>query len=265
MALTVTFDTNTFDKVSRPALYSRDVGYAEMIEVHDALKRAAVRGFICDTALTLEGIGVDHRVTVFGGTVARSSFAQVSDDTFSITITPEQPDRRPVHPKQAERFREAFALGIRLLGAPRVGMPRAEEQFYAVDDPETLGERLNRFHDLACEIENRGSDARAQWLWRRGLTTGHHLFLPWFQSLGNARDIHETREVARAVAEWADGDSVAAHYGYGNDFFCTLDAGKGESKRGDPAILDATNRVWLSADHGIQFVTIAELAEKVRH
>ena len=66
MALTVTFDTNTFDKVSRPALYSRDVGYAEMIEVHDALKRAAVREFIRDTALTLEGIGVDHRVTVFG-------------------------------------------------------------------------------------------------------------------------------------------------------------------------------------------------------
>ena len=31
------------------------MGCAEMIEVHDALKRAAIRGFICDTALTLEG------------------------------------------------------------------------------------------------------------------------------------------------------------------------------------------------------------------
>ena len=56
---------------------------------------------------------------------------------------------------------------------------------------------------------------------------------PWFKSFGNAKDIHEKREVARGVAEWADGDSVAArNYGYGNDFFCSLDSGKGESKRG---------------------------------
>ena len=264
MALTVTFDTNTFDKVSRPAVYPQDAGHAAMLEVHDALKCRAILGFVCDTTLTLEGIGVDHRATVFGGTIAQSSFAQVSDDTFSITIRPEQPDRRPVHPKQAERFRETFALGIRLLGAPRIGMPRAEDQFYAADDPEALGERLNRFHDLGRAIESRGLGcARAMALAAR-LDNGTSPFSPWFQSLGNARDIHETREVARAVAEWADGDSVAAHYGYRNDFFCTLDAGKGESKRGDPAILDATNRAWLSAAHGIKFVTIAELAEKVR-
>jgi hypothetical protein len=261
----VTFDTNTFDKVSRPALYSRDQSYAEMVKVHSALNRGDMQGFICDAALTLEGIGVDHRAIVFGGTVARSSLAQLSENTFSITITPEQPERRPIHPKQAERFREAFGLGIRLLGAPRIGMPRAEEQFYAVEDPKNLGERLNRYHDLGQEIESRGLGcARAVGVAIR-LARGAPLEgRPWFQSLGNVRDIHETREVGRAIAEWADGDSVAAHYGYANDFFCTLDCGKGESKRGDPAILDAANRAWLSADYGIQFVTIAELAEKVR-
>jgi hypothetical protein len=100
MPVTITFDTNTFDKVSRPALYSKDLGHAEMIEVHDALKRGDIRGFICDTALTLEGIGVDHRATVLGGTVARSSFARPSEDFVSITIRAEQPDRHPVHPKQ---------------------------------------------------------------------------------------------------------------------------------------------------------------------
>ena len=183
MALTVTFDTNTFDKVSRPALYPRDAGYAEMAEVHDALKRGAIRGFVCDTTLTLEGIGVDHRSTVFGGTVARSSFAQVSDDTFSITIRPEQPDRRPVHPKQAERFREAFALGIRLLGAPRIGMPRAEGEFYALDDPESLGDRLNRFHDLGREIESRGLGCGRAMALATRLDNGTSPFSPWFQSL----------------------------------------------------------------------------------
>ena len=55
---------------------------------------------------------------------------------------------------------------------------------------------------------------------------------PWFNALGAANDVHEKREVARAVAEWADADSIAAHYAYGNDFFCTLDAAKAETRRG---------------------------------
>ena len=97
-----TFDTDTFDKVSRPALYSKDQGHPEMVEVHDALKTRDIQGFICDVALTLEGIRVDDRSTAFGGTVARSSIAQVSEDTFSITVTPEQADRRAC-PSQASR------------------------------------------------------------------------------------------------------------------------------------------------------------------
>jgi hypothetical protein len=262
--LRVTFDTNTFDKVSRPSVYPNDAAHADMVEIHEALRRGDVQGFVSDTALTLEGIGVDHRATVFGGTIARSSMAQTSDDTFTITITPEQPDRRPVHHKQAERFREAFGLGIRLLGAPRIGMPRAEEEFYAVEDPTQLGERLDRYFNLAREIERRGLGCRRAEVLAVRLAAGAPSSGPWFTSLGNAHDIHETREVGRAIAEWADGDSVAAHYAYGNDFFCTLDAGTGESKRGDPAILDATNRAWLTAQFGVQFATISELAGKFR-
>src|SRR5271165_5471417 len=76
---------------------------------------------------------------------------------------------------------------------------------------------------------------------------------PWFNALGAAKDIHEKREVARAVAECADADSIAAHYAYVNDFFCTLDAAKAETKRGEPAVFDADNRAWLTENFGVQF------------
>jgi hypothetical protein len=260
----ITFDTNTFDKVYRPSVYAKDPAFSDMVEIHEALRRGDLHGFICDTALTLEGIGVDHRAAVFGGTVTSSSMMQVSEDTFSITIRPEQPDRRPVHPKQAERFREAFALGLRLLGAPRIGMPRAEDQFYAVEDPAALGKRLERYHDLGREIENRGLGCRCAQLLAKRLAGNAPSAGPWFLGLGKAKDIHETREVGRAIAEWADGDSVAAHNGYGNDFFCTLDAGKGEGKRGNSAILDAENRAWLTELYAVRFITLAELAQKIR-
>ena len=79
---------------------------------------------------------------------------------------------------------------------------------------------------------------------------------PWFKALGAAPDIHETREVARAIAEWSDGDSIAAHYGYGNDIFCTGD----KARPGRPSILDAANRAWLMTEFGVRFCTIRELA-----
>ena len=46
MPLAVTFDTNTLDKVSRPSLFPKDQDHAEMVEIHDALRRGDVQGFI---------------------------------------------------------------------------------------------------------------------------------------------------------------------------------------------------------------------------
>jgi hypothetical protein len=66
------------------------------------------------------------------------------------------------------------------------------------------------------------------------------------------------------VAEWADADTIAAHYAYGNDVFCTLDAAKAENKRGEPAIFDSDNRAWLTENFGIQVGTLAQLAELAR-
>jgi len=38
MPLTVTFDTNTFDKAVRPFVYSKDPAHEEFLLVHEALK-----------------------------------------------------------------------------------------------------------------------------------------------------------------------------------------------------------------------------------
>ena len=38
----------------------------------------------------------------------------------------------------------------------------------------------------------------------------------WLRGIGRARNKAEAEKVARAVNEWADGDSIASHYGFGN-------------------------------------------------
>jgi hypothetical protein len=52
----ITFDTNIFDKVSRPTIYPENPELQEMIIVHEVLKHREIQGFISDTAITLEGI-----------------------------------------------------------------------------------------------------------------------------------------------------------------------------------------------------------------
>jgi hypothetical protein len=265
MTLRVTFDTNTFDKVVRPSVYPKDPKYPEFVAVHEALKRGDILGFISETIITLEGIGKDQRAPVFGTTDLRSRTEQVSEDTFAVTLTPEQTARQPVHPKQAERFVAAFDLGFRLLGAPRIGMPRVEGDFYVSEPPETLTERLDRYFNILQAIEARGLGSPRvmaianRWADRAAPNE------PWYRLLGTAKDIYETREVARAIAEWSDADSIGAHYGYANDLFCTLDVAAGEGRRGDAAVLDANNREWLSSNFGIKFGTLRDLATLVRN
>jgi hypothetical protein len=83
---------------------------------------------------------------------------------------------------------------------------------------------------------------------------GPHPIL-WLQGLPLA----DENKVKRAVAEWADGDSVAAHYGFGIQLFCTDDVGSRKPK----SVLAADNRKWLSEKYGIEFVTLKQLAARV--
>jgi hypothetical protein len=94
-----------------------------------------------------------------------------------------------------------------------------EGDFYAIETPGDLPERLDRFFNILQAIEARGlGSPRLMAIakrWADRTAPNEH----WYRVLGAAKDIHETREVGRAVAEWSDADSIGAHYGYKNDLF----------------------------------------------
>jgi len=143
---------------------------------------------------------------------------------------------------------------MKFLGTPRVGRPRVEvpnADPYIQETEKELTARLDRFVTLAKAIENRGlGSIQAQRLAQRLANTAPTMPALWLKALSAARDIPEKREVARAIAEWSDGDSIAAHYGYGNDIFCPGD----EARLGHTSILDATNRAWLMTEFGNRFL-----------
>jgi len=69
----------------------------------------------------------------------------------------------------------------------------------------------------------------------------------------------DQKQINKLVAEWADGEAVACHIGYGNDVFCSYDkAGKTGQRR---SVLNLANRQWLTETYGVRFMSLAELAE----
>jgi hypothetical protein len=81
----------------------------------------------------------------------------------------------------------------------------------------------------------------------------------WFEGLRRAQSNRERDQISRAIAEWADGDSVATHYGHGIDLFCTED--RAAQNAGRPSVFDEINKAWLQREYGIRFVSLGELAE----
>jgi hypothetical protein len=262
--LRATLDTNALGHVVWPERFPKDPRQSEFQKIRDALKDGHLQGFMCETLVTMEGIQRADRAAVLGGTQIRTTIEETfKDDEISginIQMTPEQPARKPLHPQMSALVRDGFSLGIRLLRAPRIGWFRVEDLsglLYPKETEEIMTERQKRFFAAAHDIQQRGLGfAQAQALGEK-FVAREKVQEPWYFGLGKAKDVHEEHAVARAVAEWSDGDSVAAHIGYGFDLFCTEDQGK---SAGGPSVFDTSNRLWLTQAYGVKFVTLSELA-----
>jgi hypothetical protein len=157
-----------------------------------------------------------------------------------------------------QHFSDAMALGIRVLRAPRIGgiiNPEVWPSHYASDSADTPELRQERTFAVMNAIERRGG----------GIAHIKQLvaeFAPgdtWHESLLKV-PVAETERFASAIAEWADGDSIAAHYGYSVDAFCSEDVGKGA---GASSSLSLYNRTWLTSQFGIRFTTLDALAAQL--
>jgi hypothetical protein len=144
---------------------------------------------------------------------------------------------QPPREATAARVQRALDLGMRILSAPRADSTRIlTPDVYATNADEST--RLERYATIAAAIEARG--------------------------LGYARMSKvaksDPKKFARAVAEWADGDSVAAHHSYANDLFCTQDRAV---RAGRHSVLHPANRGWFRRVYGVEFVTLSELAKRL--
>jgi hypothetical protein len=254
---TATFDSNVWRPIVTPARFPADPDIAVSERLNQALRSGALAGFLAETAFTLEQIRKGDRASFLGSyRPAWRITERVGGDpsTESVTVHPGNGLHTGNPPVVAGHLQDALALGIRLLRTPRIAgivNPDLRKSDFASDAGDATA-RNERFGDCLSAIETRGAGmAQIVALASKYAPPGEH----WMRGIARVPQ-GEHGLLVKAVAEWADGDAVAAHYAYGNDVFCTHDAGV---SAGPGSVLHPGNRAWLSADFGVVFQTPAEL------
>ena len=268
--LRVTFDSNTYRQAVDPSRSRRDASAAELWRIHAALKDGRIRGYLSETLTTLEGIVNAQRGAYFASVEPKITVTptELLGGWIKLAIRA-QPDHSlypGLNPIVASWIAAATSLGLRFLWAGRFGTPRPPEllspESFAIEGTDEEQERRRDcFDEIARAIEARGVGiAKIKAIGERikaRIKSTEHLY----SVLNRAEDDQEHKEIQKAVGEWADGDSIAAHIAYGNDLFWTRDEGE---SAGGTSILDPDNREWLEASYGVRFIDLSDLARRVR-
>ncbi|WPG39210.1 hypothetical protein [Variovorax sp. EBFNA2] len=252
----VTFDSNVWRAAADPSRFPKNTEYAALVKINAALKSGAIVGVLCETVFTLEGIARADRKNflVAYRPKVKITEEELPDGTIKLGLSlgPE----RSAHPGNnsylSSHLTDALAVGFKLMRCPRVAgvqnVDLKDEWFYP-----TSNEYANRFGEVGRRLEGAGAGIAVIKAIGNKYAAPNE---PWFEGLARA-PASEDGPIAKAVAEWADADSVAAHVANGNALFCTNDAAVAA---GVASTFAAPNRQWLEVDYGVKFVSPSELA-----
>lgn len=272
----ITFDSQAWQTLVFPERHLNDPNHAAMVKIKDALRDSRVQGFICESFGSVEAIKKTDRAAFLAKKIpivkVGTSHQGAGKVALTVTIDTDQSLHPGLHRKAEEELNEALAIGMQLLSTPYFNLPlparlRSNPGIYA---PEVFAtaEYNEGFGSVLAAIVARGvgEGVLAALVKRIGQRLGaNRPAVRWEIELleyayTHAKDQAERREIEKAVAESADGDTVAAHIASGNGFLCSEDQGR--TARG-PSIFNAENRAWLKAQHGVDFVSMRELAAKL--
>ena len=232
----VTFDTNVIGAAFKMGS-----------NVHDKIKNGTYIPFVAEPTLTLDGLSRTGKIDLLALQNVNFAFNQGRWDGF-------------------------IDLGVTFLICPRIGLPRPmgkhedssafEYSLFhkALEHTYPQKERQNRYFEVLRYIEQELSSGQ-QWLKDlegeiTQLGGTYDSKKTWFKNLADNEPIIGEKVIRKRFGDWADADSIAGHYAYGNDLFCTND---GASGAGANSIMSQANRNKLTAKFGIKFVKLDQL------
>ena len=273
----VTFDTNVWNRMVFPDRYTDRPNHAALVKLKEAVRSGQIRGFVSEGFGTVESIKKQDRALFHVQNVPNVKVTHQSHGPnlhcLSIQIEAKHDLHPGITPEFEEELNEALAIGMKLLTTPymALSMPDrlrnnphiyAEEVFSTSAYNERFGEIVGTINArgvgeaalpaLAREFTASLDGPRPDWMNDRDLIYRVYVYAS-SSGLGKLK-----RQVEKAFAEAADGDLVAAHIAFGNDYLCTEDRGASADA---PSIFDAEHRAWLKAKYGVEILNAEQLAQ----
>jgi hypothetical protein len=255
----VTFDSNVWRPIVTPHKFPQDAAQPDFQAILASIKSGQIKAFLSETTFTLEAVERKNRKAFFGAYKLKARISEQESDDGSVRLQINLAPDPSLHAKNSfhltTHWGDAQPLGFKLLRCNRLaGVVNfdVKNEDFAPDDRVEINKRQEEFGRCSRAIEAAGCGIEHLKAIGKKYSQGK----PWLDGIAIAPDTEEP-EIIKAVAEWADGDAVACHYAYGNDYFCTKDEAKAA---GSHSILSSGNRTSLLQQFNIQFVTPARLA-----
>lgn len=270
----VLFDTNTWQLVLEPGRFPKNENYSYAQKIHDAVKTGIIEPFICETVVTLEAIPKGQRSAYLekrSRDVVKFHELESKDNrTISMRVeiggdTEAHPGMKPI---LKDKLKAAFEFGFKHIPVSRIGTARPSDfsefdRYRARFEYKTeaeFHERNNKQGEVSRAIEVQGYGREPlKLIAQRIQDRMGWKNRPWYEGLNRPRDVQEDKEIDKAFAEWADGDTVAVHVGYGLDIICTQDKAKGANN----SIFGQSGREWLKQQYDVEIQNLKDLSEQV--
>lgn len=243
MSKTVVFDSNVWEHIADEA--KRADAPPAVQTLYAQITTLEITPFFFEGIVNLEAIPKK----------ARKVFLKSYRPSITMTV-----DKKVDHysegtptsdiPEYLEKTVEkAAALGFRFVKLPRIGAashPLVDR--YKAPENLPLQDRLDRSFECARYIQSLGCGKETLMAMLDDPQNG---LVPAIQD-----DPITEKKFAQGVAEWMDGDALAATYGYGFEYFCTNDKGAGA---GTSSILHPSKRALYVQKYNVKIVTPDEL------
>ena len=253
----IIFDSNIWRQVSSPNNFPNDPNIDSLNKINTKIIKKEIEPYISETVFTIESIKRRNRKEFISNYRPQIVFT-ITDSDGKIIDSYNKTNNSSTHPGNhpilQEHLDDAMELGFHIVRCPRIAgiiNPEIENLRYKLS-----GQELKEYHDKLFEVGEKIEQHEAGFSHIQKI--GEKYDDVWFQGISKAPE-HEWGNIAKAMAEWADGDSVAISIALDCDYLCTRDEAKGA---GTKSVLSNHNLRWLKDDYGFEIISPQELARK---
>jgi hypothetical protein len=253
LKMKIMFDSNVWQKVISPENYKEESDCFEII--NNSIVDKKITPYLSETIFTLESIRGKERREFFGDvepkiTIEKRACNGIVNVAITMSSNPDNFVNFNDNSILKSYFEKAIKLDFKIVGFPRLGKIKntdLENHIIKVD---------GKITSYMCEIETEIFNRNSGYYFVENLVRncdGNNISKK-IKQLPKS----DCSKVKKAVAEWADGDSVACCIALDCDYFCTRDLAKGA---GGKSVLSKENLKWLNKKYGFKTISPEELSE----